>query len=277
MENPQFGAVGRHRSQGFISDESDVSRIKPAGGFEFPQIRAGFGDDHDLIRFETLGKRGVQDVEAGEIGGDGGVGLQRRRNVVRPAVKRGEIDGFEAAAFGEEHLQLVAGGGDVWTLVPPHELGVLDVFPLRGDEVDGVEVPGVESDGGERREGVAKEVGDEVGVGGGAQGVAPGGEEGEVEGGDGGEACGDHEEVAEVAAEGEGGACAALQQVPPAADQGGGVAAPDVRHGGDYVRDNHLGEVADGGPGGGHAAAEIQICISLDFFSLSMVSVCADF
>lgn len=158
--------------------------------------------------------------------------------------------------------------------MPAHELDVFDVLPLRGDELDSGEVSSVEGEGGEGREGVAEEVGDEGGVGGGAEGVAPGGEEGEVEGGDGGEAGGDHEEVAEVAAEAEGAAGGALQEAPLPAHQGGGVAAPDVRHGRDYVGEDHVGEVADRGPGGGHAA-EIQIwCFGLiDLFCRLVVSV----
>lgn len=93
------------------------------------------------------------------------------------------------------------------------------------------------------------------------------------------EAGGNHKEVAEVAAEGEGGAGGSLQDVPLTADEGGGVAAAHVKHGGDYVGEYHIGEVVHGGPKSGRHAGEIQICFAvfvdggIDFYTVLVVFI----
>lgn len=61
--------------------------------------------------------------------------------------------------------------------MPSHELYVFEIRPLRGYELNGRRVSRIEREGDVGRERVTEEVGDESGVGGGAEGVTPGREE----------------------------------------------------------------------------------------------------
>lgn len=102
--------------------------------------------------------------------------------------------------------------------MPSDQLHVFEVRPLMSDKLDSRGVSSVELDRRQRRKGPVEKAGDEVRIRGGGQGVTPWGEKRDVEVGYGCEAVGDHEEVAEVATEGEGSTCGALQKVPLAAD-----------------------------------------------------------
>lgn len=53
---------------------------------------------------------------------------------------------------------------------------MLEIRPLSSYELNGARVSSIEGKGSDGREGVAEEVGDEGGVGGGAQGMTPWGE-----------------------------------------------------------------------------------------------------
>lgn len=97
---------------------------------------------------------------------------------------------------------------------------------------------------------MSEEITDEGGVGGGGVGeerVAPRREEREVEVDYGSEAGWEHEEVTSVGAESEGRAGGSFEVEPFPADEGGGVAGADVGDGGDYVGEDYIGEVVNGG------------------------------
>lgn len=161
--------------------------------------------------------------------------LERRRYVVSPAVKGRQIEIGNGSTVFEERSE-IGTGRQLRPLVPSNELDMFQLGPLRGQEEESGGGARVESEGGDGGEGVAEELGEERGVGGGGEErVAPGREEREVEVGDGSETGGEDEEVADVAAEGEVGAGGAFQEEPFPADEGGGVAAACVGNGRDYV------------------------------------------
>lgn len=148
----------------------------------------------------------------------------------------------------EERGEVGAERGLLGTLVPAHEHDAAEARPLPEEHLEGGRGPGVDGEGGDGGEGEAEAVGEEDGVGdGGGEVVAPGGEEGEVEALDAAEAGGDPVEVADVAAEGEGGAGGPLQGEVLAADEGEGVAGARVGHEGEDVGQDGVGEVADFG------------------------------
>lgn len=123
--------------------------------------------------------------------------------------------------------------------MPADEGDALEGGPVGGEEAEDVWVAGVEgevADGGEE----LGEVASEDVVGGGKEGVAPWGEEGKIEVGDGAEGGGYHEEVADVAAEGEGCAGRPFQEEPLAAHQRHGVPAADVGDQGEHVPEDHV-------------------------------------
>lgn len=77
--------------------------------------------------------------------------------------------------------------------------------------------------------------------------MTPGREKGEVQMGDGAETGGDHEEVAGVAAEDEGGAGWPLELEELVGDEGNGVAGATVGDQSDDGAENSVGKVVDGG------------------------------
>lgn len=181
------------------------------------KIRAKPSDILQLLSPEAFGKGGVEEVQTSKVGSNSGMGVEGGRDIIRPAVERGEIKGGDASAVLEEGEEIGRKVGRA--LVPADELHLADGGPQRGQKVEGGGVAGVEDEGADVGEGLPEEMGQKGGVGGcggglGQQGVAPRGEEGQVQLSHGSEARGEHQQVSGVATEAEGAACRSLHAHP---------------------------------------------------------------
>lgn len=201
--------------------------------------------------------------------------LKGLRNVLRPAVELGEIESGQGRAGGEQRGKVGAEGEGGGPLVPADEPDGAEARPERGEGSHDGGIASVDGEGGDAGEGLGEAGGDKDGLLGEVvvielrrrrrwrgllvvkeEGmVAPGREKGEVEVSNGGEAGGEEKGGADVAAEDEGRARGPLQGAPPAAGERHGVAAADVAHQREDVRQDWLRQIMQvdaGGGSGGH-------------------------
>ena len=87
------------------------------------------------MRFETLRERRREEVEPPQRCGGDGVSGEDRREVLRPVVEGGEVEGDEGAAMVEEVCKVGSRRRRRRALVPPDELNVAEVWPGEVEEV----------------------------------------------------------------------------------------------------------------------------------------------
>lgn len=132
--------------------------------------------------------------------------------------------------------------------MPTDELDVAQLGPEREEDLERVVGASVDGEGVDQRKGDAEAIGDVVGVDGVRQEVgAPGGDEGEVQVGNAVESGGDPVEIADVAAEGQGGARGSLQGEVLATHQGQRIPGSRVRHEHEDARQYHVRQLVYGG------------------------------